>query len=135
MRIVIHDEKDEPSRFGVLCHEMAHVLLGHLGSDADLWWPARTDLDHATEEIEAEAVAYIVTTRLGLSGTSDAYVAQHDHDGEIPISVSLDSIAKVAGRLERMAMNKVPWVDDRALNSTSIAWFLALSHMLLSQRD
>ena len=113
MRIVIHDEKDEPSRFGVLCHEMAHVLLGHLGSDADLWWPARTDLDHATEEIEAEAVAYIVTTRLGLSGTSDAYVAQHDHDGEIPISVSLDSIAKVAGRLERMAMNKVPAPKER----------------------
>jgi hypothetical protein len=55
MRIVVNSGLDEPSRFGVLCHELAHVLLGHLGSDVDRWWPARSNLDHATVEIEAES--------------------------------------------------------------------------------
>lgn len=113
MRIVVHDGLDEPSRFGVLCHELAHVLLGHLGSDNDRWWPARSSLDHATVEIEAESVAYIVTTRLGLSGSSVGYLAQQRHQGALPSSVSLDTIAKVAGLLERMATEKVPTPKHR----------------------
>ena len=66
MRIALHDGLDEPSRLGVLCHELAHILLGHLGADKDLWWPCRTNLTRQTVEIEAESVAYIVTSRLGL---------------------------------------------------------------------
>lgn len=31
MRIRIHDGLDEPGRFAVLCHELAHVYLGHFG--------------------------------------------------------------------------------------------------------
>ncbi len=103
MRIVIHEELDEPSRCGVLCHELAHILLGHLGSDADHWWPARTNLTHNAIEVEAEAVAWIVTRRLGLSGASAAYVSRHIRDGQTPAGVSPDSIAKVAGLVERMA--------------------------------
>ena len=97
MRIVVHDGLDEPSRYGVLCHELAHVLLGHLGSDTDRWWPARSSLDHTTVEIEAESVAYIVTTRFGFSGMSAGYIAMLRHDGAVPLSVSMDTVAKVAG--------------------------------------
>jgi hypothetical protein len=57
MRIAIHDGLDEPSRFGALCHELAHILLGHLGTDWDQWWPGRLNLDKRTVEIEAESVA------------------------------------------------------------------------------
>jgi hypothetical protein len=32
MRIAIHKGLNGPSRFGVLCHELAHILLGHLGA-------------------------------------------------------------------------------------------------------
>ena len=39
-RVVVHDGLKPSDRFGVLCHEMAHILLGHLGSDRDKWWPA-----------------------------------------------------------------------------------------------
>ena len=63
MRIAIHAELDPPSRYGVVCHELAHILLGHLGTDADYWWPSRMNLDHKTVEIEAEATAYIVTSQ------------------------------------------------------------------------
>lgn len=103
LRIAVHDGLDEPSRFGVLCHELAHVFLGHLGSDHDAWWPARDGVSRRTREIEAESVAYIVTTRFGLTGTSASYVSRY-LDGEVlPSTVSIDNIGKVAGRIMRMA--------------------------------
>ena len=104
MRVVIHEQLDEPSRFGVLCHELAHIFLGHLGGDSDYWWPSRYNLDHSTMEIEAESVAYIVTNHLGLKGSSAAYVCSHLRGkDEVPKSVSLDNIAKVSGKLKQMA--------------------------------
>lgn len=103
MRIAIHDGLDEPSRFGVLCHELAHIYLGHLGSDKDHWWPSRRELSHHTVEIEAEATAFIVSSRFGLKGASARYVSRHLGNDPIPANVSLDLVAKTAGRLEKMA--------------------------------
>lgn len=107
-RIVVHDGLDPPSQFGVLCHEVAHVLLGHIGGDKDNWWPTRSGIDRRTAEIEAEAVAYIVTTRQGLTGSSAAYLSGYLDEGPIPATVSLDTIAKVASRIERMATGIMP---------------------------
>jgi hypothetical protein len=107
MRIAIHTELDEPSQYGVLCHELAHIYLGPLGSDDDHWWPSRTDLNGRTVEIEAEATAFIVTTRLGLTGSSAAYVSRYLNDKPLPLSVSLDQVAKVASRIEQMADRKL----------------------------
>lgn len=103
MRIAIHDGLDEPSRFGILCHELAHIYLGHLGSDKDHWWPSRRELSHRTVEVEAEATAFIVSSRFGLKGSSARYVSRHLGSDPIPPSVSLDLVAKTAGRLEKMA--------------------------------
>jgi hypothetical protein len=102
MRAVVHTGLNEASAFGVLCHEIGHILLGHLGTDDDLWWPYRTNLNHAAIEIEAEAVSYMVSARLGLQSSSTSYVASHAQDGKIPDSVSLDFIVKVAGRIHEM---------------------------------
>ncbi len=108
-RIVLHDRLDEPSRFGVLAHEMAHIFLGHVGNDSDQWWPSRSNLGSSAAEIEAEAVAYLVTSRLGLSGSSAAYVSRYaTDDGPVPGTVSLDLIAKVAGKLEKMTKELLP---------------------------
>lgn len=114
MRIAIHEELDSPSRYGVLCHELAHIYLGHLGSDADYWWPSRINLDRNTVEVEAEAVAYLVTSRLGLKGASASYVSRHLRTGNVPQSVSLDSIAKVASRLEEMGKHRQPPRQQRS---------------------
>ncbi len=103
MRIVIHSQLDEPSRYGTLCHELAHVYLGHLGTDRDRWWPSRTDLDGRALEIEAESTAFIVTSRLGLAGSSAAYVSRYLDGRPLPSSVSLDQVAKVASRIEQMS--------------------------------
>jgi len=102
MRIGIHDGLDGPSQYGVLCHELAHIYLGHLGTDRDHWWPARTELDGRAVEIEAEATAFIVTLRRRLRGSSPAYVSRYLGGGPLPLSVSLDHVAKVASRIEEM---------------------------------
>lgn len=107
MRIAVHDGLDPPSRFGVLCHELAHVLLGHVGGDRDGWWPARSGLDHRTVEIEAEAVAHIVAERFGLAGSSAPYLSAYTTDGTVPSTVSIDYIAKVAGNIMDMANRMV----------------------------
>ena len=119
MRIAIHDGLDEASRFGVLCHELAHIFSGHLGSDRDHWWPIRISLDHHVIEIEAEAAAYIVTTRFGLEGASASYVSRHLKEGRPPKTVSLDMIAKVAGRIERMARKTLPSRRPRLSEATA----------------
>jgi hypothetical protein len=92
---VFHDRLDEPSQFGVL-------------ADCGHWWPGRFNVDNASAEIEAEAVAHIVTTRFGLCGSSAAYLSGYVADTMIPQGDSIDLIAKVAGRLERMAKGLLP---------------------------
>jgi hypothetical protein len=106
MRIALHQGLDEPSKVGVLCHELAHIYLGHLGGDPDRWWPSRTGISRRCMEIEAESVAYLVTTRMGLNGSSSAYVSRYLPEGELPLGVSIDVVAKVAGRIEEMATHK-----------------------------
>jgi SNF2-related domain len=108
MRIVVHSGLDDKSRYSVLCHELAHSYLGHLGTDKDIWWPCRTNLTHQTVEIEAESVPAIVCTRAGLTTTAAAYLAMHLKEGKVPSSVSLELIVKVAGKLEEMGTRTLP---------------------------
>ncbi|ALJ34254.1 hypothetical protein D9623_00400 [Azospirillum brasilense] len=108
MRIAVHSQLAPPSQFGILCHEIAHVMLGHLGADVDRWWPGRAGLDKASMEIEAEAVAFIVTRRLELTGTSAAYVSRYLSHDQVPLGISIDLIAKTAAFVERMARGKIP---------------------------
>lgn len=107
-RIVIHGELDQPSQYGVLCHELAHIYLGHLGTNADGWWPARVNLPVKAVEFEAEAVAFIVTARIGLTGSSAGYLSRYFDGDVVPEGVSLDHIAKTAGLIERMAQQTLP---------------------------
>lgn len=107
MFVVINAEHSEPSRFGTLCHELAHIYLGHLGSDEDYWWPSRSGISGHAMEVEAEAATHVVTSRLGLTGTSAQYVSTHLERGQVPAGVSLDLIAKVAGRIETMARTSI----------------------------
>ena len=108
MRIGLHDELDGPSRYGALLHELAHIYLGHLGGDRDGWWPSRGDLARRAMEVEAEAVAYVVSRRAGLEGASPQYVSRYADDEAVLQRISLDLIAKVAGRLDEMGTRTLP---------------------------
>ncbi len=108
MRIAIHDQLSPVEKYAVLCHELGHILLGHLGTDEDRWWPCRIGLTHAAIEVEAESVSFMVATRLGLETSSAAYLAGFAKDGKIPEGVSLDLIVKVAGRITEMGDHTLP---------------------------
>ena len=108
MRIVLHDKLTEAESYAVLCHEIGHILLGHLGTDIDHWWPCRIGLTHDAIEVEAESVSYMVAARLGLETSSDAYLAGYTKNGNISEGVSLDLIAKVAGRISEMGEHLLP---------------------------
>lgn len=82
-------------------------FLGHLGSDQDCWWPSRQNLNQDSVEIEAEAVAFTVTQRVGLKGSSEAYVSTYIKNENIPDGISIDYIAKIAGKIEEMAKGSV----------------------------
>ncbi len=103
MRVMIHDGLDDGGRFVTLCHELAHIHLSHLGGDKDGWWPSRIGLDHATVEVEAESVAYVVCTRIGLTPAAENYLSAFVKSGEIPSAVSPEMIFKVAGKLADLA--------------------------------
>jgi len=108
MRIVLSDKLTEPQAYAVLCHEIGHILLGHLGTDEDRWWPCRINLSHDAVEVEAESVSYMVAARLGLETASDAYLAGFAKNDRIPEGVSLELIVKVAGKIEEMGERLLP---------------------------
>jgi len=123
MRIVIHDRLDDMSQYSVLCHELAHIYLGHLGTDKDNWWPYRINLNHKTVEIEAESVSYIVGIRASLLPPSAGYLSGYLTNDKIPESVSFDLIGKVTSRLENMGIALLParkTAEERSKKNKSV---------------
>jgi hypothetical protein len=108
IRIDVKAGLDRKVRYAILCHELAHIYLGHLGSDGDKWWPSRLGLNRHQREIEAESVAYIVCRRIGLVSPSAEYLVGHILDPDDVTKVSIHMIAKVAGRIERMGQTVLP---------------------------
>ncbi|MGO8699302.1 MAG: hypothetical protein ACLQVY_16470 [Limisphaerales bacterium] len=102
MRVVLRAEFDATAAYAVLCHELAHVYLGHLGGDKKGAWPFRANLTLAVSEIEAEAAAHIVCARAGLKTRAAEYLASYVDDDANLDAISLDLISRVAARIEEM---------------------------------
>jgi hypothetical protein len=92
----------QPAQAEVVKAVVLALLTAGPGSDEEHWWPSRKELNHRTVELEAEATAFIVSSRFGLSGASARCVSRHLGNEPMPPSVSLDLVAKTASRLERM---------------------------------
>jgi hypothetical protein len=108
MRVGLRDELDEAGAYAALCHELAHIYLGHVGADRDGWWPFRVYLSEAVAEIEAESVAHVVCQRAGVRTHSAEYLSSFVEDSEDLDAVSLDLISRVAGRIEDMSKRLLP---------------------------
>jgi hypothetical protein len=108
MRIALREELDDAAAYAVLCHELAHIYLGHLGADKDSWWPYRENLSQNVAEIEAEAVAYIVCRRAGLRLHSAEYLSSFVEDSSDLDGISLDFVSRTAGRIEEMGRRLLP---------------------------
>jgi len=114
IRIELKAGLDRKVHYAILCHELAHLYLGHLGSDGDKWWPSRLGLNRHQREIEAESVAYIVCRRIGLVSPSAEYLVEHIIDPNDVTKVSIDMIVKVAGRIERMGQTVLSKREPKA---------------------
>jgi hypothetical protein len=108
MRVGLRDALNEADAYSVLCHELAHIYLGHLGADKEGGWPYRLNLRHSVAEIEAESVAYIVCRRAGLRTHSAEYLSSFVEDNDDLDSISIDLVSRVAGRIEEMGRRLLP---------------------------
>jgi hypothetical protein len=88
-RIELIADLPPPKRFSVLAHEYAHEKLHKVNSSE------RPDV--STRELEAEAVAFVVNSAIGLeTGTASAdYIRLYDGDKE-NLTASLDRIQQTA---------------------------------------
>lgn len=92
---------DRTTQFVTLLHELAHIACGHLGAQADDDWNHRSHFGHEVEEFEAESVAYLVCSRLGLRTSSEYYLADYaGRNGEIPKGMSITTVFTAAWLLE-----------------------------------
>ncbi len=100
--LLLNLKHDEAQQLGTLAHELAHVFCGHLGACEDGFWPERSYVETTTRELEAEAVAYLITDRLNLDIGSVHYLAGYLSDDKPLPNYSLDNVLKAAGKIEEM---------------------------------
>ena len=86
-----------PTRFVTVAHELAHLFLGHLGTDKGRQVTGRNLISHSLKEAEAEMTAYLVAKRNGLKPRSESYLA--NYQGELS-ELSLFGITRAANKVE-----------------------------------
>lgn len=95
----LNSKHDLPTRYSTLAHELGHVYCGHLGADCKGRWPDRSALVHSVKELEAEAVAWLVCQRTGVSARSREYLSRLARPDDI-MAVSAYAIFEAANRIE-----------------------------------
>jgi hypothetical protein len=108
MRVGLREDLDEGAAYAVLCHELAHIFLGHLGADKEGAWPYRVNLPLTVAEIEAESTAFIVCRRAGLRTHSAEFLSNYLEDSSDLDSISIDLVSRAAGRIEDMGRHLLP---------------------------
>jgi hypothetical protein len=89
-------------QFATLVHELAHLFLGHLGSDKFLTVSDRHHIEHVTRELEAESVCYIVCYRNGVKPNSEAYLSEFVNDTTSIKTMDSYALLKSAGQIETL---------------------------------
>jgi hypothetical protein len=117
--IALHPRYDVPDAesYGVLCHEIAHILLGHLG-EIVLRRKIRAKtiekkitrnrgmLPTHVREIESELVAWIVMGSLGIEKNSASYVATWLTGQDDIARIGMSDVLRVAGKIQDMGKRR-----------------------------
>ena len=101
--------------FTTLLHELAHVLLGHTGHqyllkkkpERRIRLPKREKLSLSAEELEAETVKFLISTKLGLIPNSEKYIAGYIKNIDDLLSFSYETVIKVADKIENMFLSPI----------------------------
>jgi hypothetical protein len=114
--ILIAPDLSPEEKFATLALELSHIFCGHLGDDADAWWPDRRDLELEQILFEAEAAAFLVCRRKGLERLSPRLSAMTaEENRELP-PIRLHTVFQAAGHIEEMG--KQPWRRPRKRSRT-----------------
>ena len=106
--LLLNSHQSREEQYATLVHELGHLYCGHLGSPNQKHWPDRRKLDRQVEECEAESISYLVCARLGIESPSAQYVAGYLSDnGKMP-PISLETVIKMAGLIQRMGQSRLP---------------------------
>jgi len=111
-RVTLNDRLNARERFVTLAHELGHIFCGHLGpcqsrvpksdeNESEGGWAGRTHLGSAEQEVEAEAVAFLVASRANIVTASASYLSTHLRNSDIT-NVDFDVIVRAAARIERI---------------------------------
>lgn len=101
-------DKTQPlaDKYSSLTRELGHIFCGHLGIDRHAWWPERENLNIKGEEIEADAVAYLVCDRLGLTADAAKHLSNYmEKNLELP-AFSLNAVLQSVGYIEEMGKSR-----------------------------
>lgn len=101
-RIHINRNHEPPVQFTTLVHELAHLLLGHLGPDKKLNVPERPHGNHAQQELEAESTAYIVCERNEVQSKSQTYLSNFVSANTTVDHLDVYQIMRAAGQVETL---------------------------------
>lgn len=116
--IALHPRYSKASieSYGVLCHEIAHILLGHLGQ---IVIPSKKEnkpnkeivkdrqkIPKHTKEIEAELVAWIVFNGLGIEKNSESYIAGWLTGQKDIEKINMSDVLRVSGKIQEMGKRK-----------------------------
>jgi hypothetical protein len=105
--LLLNARHSRETRYATLCHELAHLYCGHLGTPNERWWPDRRGLALETREFEAESVCHLVCRRLSLDTKSDEYLAQFFSQNKKVPPISFDCVMKSAGLIEQMGNTRM----------------------------
>ncbi|MBN1184813.1 MAG: hypothetical protein JXB49_21180 [Bacteroidales bacterium] len=110
LEICLKEGATVEENFTVLLHELAHILCGHTGHmelrktnpDKRLVLPERGKLTRSNEELEAETVSYLISTKLGLIPKSAEYLSGYITGIDDLLQFSYETVIKVADKIDNM---------------------------------
>jgi hypothetical protein len=100
----INAKMDRATQYCTLAHELGQIYCGHQGNDNKGRWPNRSQLSTANKELEAEAVAWLVSERLGIKTHAEAYLSSYIGKADLS-QISMYAIFEAANRVEAKVMN------------------------------
>ena len=106
--LLLNSHQSREEQFATLVHELGHLFCGHLGSPNKQYWPDRRGLELQVVECEAESISYLVCTRLGIETPSAEYLAGYLGEGGKMPPISLETVIKMAGLIQRMGQSRLP---------------------------
>lgn len=100
----VRDKAKWGEKFATVIHELGHLFCHHLSAVPSKAWTKR-NLDHTTEEFEAEAVSYIICTRYGVLTPSAEYLRGYYQKNKNIPAISVETVFTACNTILNMIEN------------------------------